>query len=309
MALRWSLLILILLSLFLPSLSVAAQSTVEFETVQISIWPEYDRADVLVMYYISLADSVSLPAEVSFWIPRVAGTPHAVAMKDMDGALVTLNYTTAQDGDWTRLTFTTPTPDLQIEYYDPRLTKSDGSRTFDYTWPGKTQVNSLLVQVQQPLTASGIRFDHNLGSGVLNTADGMTYYQTDVGAVPAGTQMNLSLTYQKSDDTLSASQQQVQSSAPITTDTQGRENFSERLPWIIIGGVGLLLILGALAWYWQSGRRQQPQAGRARHAGSRRVEETLENDAHEGAVYCSQCGKRAAAGDVFCRVCGTKLRG
>ncbi|HEY9088989.1 MAG TPA: zinc ribbon domain-containing protein [Anaerolineaceae bacterium] len=306
MALRWMLLILLLVSLSLPS-SAAAQSSVEFETVQIAIWPEYDRPDVLVMYYITLADSVMLPAEVSFWIPKAAGSPHAVAMKDVDGALVTLNYTTAQDGDWTRLTFTTPTPDIQIEYYDPRLNKSDGSRSFEYTWPGKNRVNNLLVQVQQPLTATGIQFDHNLGSGVVNPTDGLTYYQTNVGAVQAGTEMRFSMTYQKPDDALSASQQQVQSSEPITTETQGRENFSEWVPWIIAGAAGLLLMLGGVAYYWQSGRRPQPT--RARHGGSRRPEETAETSAQEGSVYCSQCGKRAAQGDVFCRTCGTRLRG
>lgn len=306
MRLRWSLLMILLVCLLLPPFTVQAQNAPAFETVQVAIWPEYDRSDVLVIYYVSLADSVELPAEISILIPEAARTPHAVAMKDVDGTLVTLDYTTAMEGDWIRISFTTPTPDIQLEYYDPRLTREGSLRSFAYQWPGNAPVNNMGVQVQQPLTATGMTFNRSLGSPSQH-ADGLTYYQTSVGSVPQGTQFGFTLSYQKDDDLLTASQQEVQSSAPIDNQTEGRQIFTERLPFIIAGVLGLLLILGGLTWYWQSGRRKPVAHSRARHSGNRRGE-TQETESYAGSIYCSQCGKRAAAGDVFCRVCGTKLR-
>ncbi len=302
MKMRWALLVVLVLSLLSPG-GARAQGSLEFETVRVAIWPEYDRPDVLVLYYITLSDAVSLPAEVSFLIPQAAGKPHAVAMKDVDGTLVDLTYDSAQEGEWTRLSFTTPTPDLQIEYYDPRLTTEGSTRSFAYAWPGSPAVKNMIVQVQQPLTAANMQFDRSLGSGqVLD--DGLTYYQTTIGAVPQGTRFGFTLSYEKNDNTLSGSQQEVQPAQPITSQTAGRQSFSERLPFLLLGAAGLLLIVGGVIWYWQSGRRPKAQA-RARHSRSADVPASEA----DGPVYCSQCGKRAASGDLFCRTCGTRLRG
>lgn len=306
MPLRWSLLMILLVSLLLAPVVVQAQNSPAFDTVQVAIWPEYDRPDVLVIYYVSLSASVELPAEVSFLIPEAAKTPHAVAMKDVDGTLVTLDYTTATEGEWVRIRFTTPTPDIQLEYYDPRLTREANTRSFTYQWPGNAPVNSMAVQVQQPLTATEMQFNRSLGSPTQHS-DGLTYYQTNIGSVPQGTQFGFTLTYQKDDDLLTASQQEVQPAAPVDSQTQGRLIFTERLPFIISGVLGLLLILGGLTWFWQSGRRKPTAPGRARHSANRRGE-TQEVENNTSSVYCSQCGKRAAPGDLFCRVCGTKLR-
>lgn len=306
MRLRWSLLIILLVSLLLTTVAVQAQDAPAFETVQVAIWPEYDRPEVLVIYYLSLSGTVKLPAEVSFLIPEAAGVPHAVAMKDVDNTLVDLDYTTAVEGEWIRISFTTPTPDIQVEYYDPRITKDASTRSFAYQWPGNAAVNNMNVQVQQPLTATEMQFNRSLGSPTQH-ADGLTYYQTSVGSVPRGTQFGFTLTYQKDDDVLTASQQEVQPAAPVDSQTEGRAVFTERLPFIVSGVLGLLLILGGLTWYWQTGRRKPAPRSRARHSGNRRGE-TQEVESSDDSVYCSQCGKRAAAGDLFCRVCGTRLR-
>jgi len=50
MPLRWSLLMILLVSLLLTPITVRAQNTPAFDTVQVAIWPEYDRPDVLVIY-------------------------------------------------------------------------------------------------------------------------------------------------------------------------------------------------------------------------------------------------------------------
>jgi len=47
----------------LPS-TAAAQTASEAEAVTVALWPEYDRAEVLVVYRVLLPETVGLPARV-----------------------------------------------------------------------------------------------------------------------------------------------------------------------------------------------------------------------------------------------------
>jgi hypothetical protein len=107
--------LLLLLTIGFPG-SVNAQNETELSKMVINIWPEYDRPGVLVFYRITLASQTNLPATVSIRIPRAAEKPFNVAMKDVDGRLDNLQFTTITDGDWVRVTFTTPVPEVQFEY-------------------------------------------------------------------------------------------------------------------------------------------------------------------------------------------------
>lgn len=293
-----------LLAMFMSlllALTVHAQPPQSLDRVAVWIWPEYDRPEVLVIYNVSLSAQTSLPAEVNFRIPKTVGRPNAVAMKDVDGSLVNLSYSSADEGDWSILTFTSPVPDFQIEYYDATLKKEGSQRNYSYTWPGFFAVNDLTVQVQQPLGASQMQIVPRIGSGATG-ADGLTYYNADVGKVAAGTKFTYTISYQKSSDALSVSSQPVSPAAPIDQNTPGRQTMQEVLPWVI-AGLGVLLIFGGGFWFWQSGRERQNAPGRRRHA----AEKAAETGAGQ-AIYCHQCGKRASPGDVFCRTCGTRLR-
>lgn len=64
---------------FFLSVPVRAQQGVTFESVQIDLWPEYDRPDMLVVYRFVLAADAQLPTELSLRIPAAAGTPNAAS--------------------------------------------------------------------------------------------------------------------------------------------------------------------------------------------------------------------------------------
>lgn len=295
--------ILVVMLLILLPYPAAAQADITFESLDVAIWPEYDRPDVLVIYRASLDGAVTLPAEVTLQIP--VEQPNAVAMKDMDGSLVNLNYTTEKAGNWTKITFATPVPDFQLEYYDPGLTKNGAERSFSYRWSGGYAVKALSVSVLQPVGATEMKIIPNLGSGEQGS-DGLTYYNYVVGELRADTDFKIDLTYQKADDALSFESQVVAPVAPVDSATSGRRTMEEMLPWVL-GGVGLALIVGGVIWYWRSGRvRSEDNNRRRRHASVRTRE--ADEPAADAAVYCHQCGKRAGAGDAFCRTCGTKLR-
>jgi hypothetical protein len=115
--------------------------------------------------------------------------------------------------------------------------------------------------------------------------------------------------YTKANDDLSASNLQVQPSAPLDETTTGRAtNIGSLLPWIL-GGLGLVLIVGGGVWYWKSGlnRESTDKSGRKRVRRSAATSPPA-TSAEGAAIYCTNCGKRASASDRFCRTCGTPLR-
>jgi len=289
----------------LVPLAADAQQVIDFSAVEVDLWPEYDRPEMLVIYRIALAPGVSLPAEVTVRIPAAAGLPNAVASGQPDGSLVNLIYDRQPAGEWSELKFTAISPIIQIEYYDPDLIKDGTARHFEYRWAGDHPVAKMTVQVQQPLGATDMRISPNLGSGVQG-GDGLVYYTADVGSLDIGQTFTIVIDYQKATDSLSTSELGVQSSTPIETTMPSRVAWESVLPYLLLGALGLVLIVGGGLWYWQTGKNKRSTKSRpVRHKPAR---ERRAADAESVHIYCHQCGKRAQKGDRFCRICGSQLR-
>ncbi len=293
--------ILVLVS-FLAARPVKAQSTVGYDAMQIDIWPEYDRPDVLVIYRMTLSSQLTLPTQVSVEIPQGMEL-NSLAWQDVDGSLYVLSYTTEVVGDWQKITFSAPSAKIQVEYYDTRMTRAQGLRSFDFSWISPAAITDLVVSVQQPVNATNMQITPDFGAGQ-SQSDGLVYYTYDVGKVSSGTPLDVSLTYQKNDDSLSANQQPVQASSPIS----GKTDFGRYLPWALIG-LAALLIVGGLGWYFgyrDTSRPKQRSRGRRSSVLVKR-EAVINHDAQE-VVHCHRCGRKANPGDVYCRTCGTRLR-
>ncbi len=324
-----------------PSLAqtpVQAQA-ITFQSALVNIWPEYDQPSVLVIYNVTLASNVTLPATLNLRIPAAAGKPNAVAMEDSAG-LYNLNYTVSAAGDWVEVKVTTPVPQIRVEYYDPTLKKSGNQRDFTFHWPSNYTVENLTIKIQQPPTATNMAFRPDIGPGRSDT-DGLTYYTLVAGKVDAGTPLELSFSYTKPDNTLTNAQQfqAAQPSQPINANTPGRVNLFQSWSPFQLGMLiaGFLLIAGGLFWYWRTGGsinvgRAEAAPRRARHGRASSSQPARQTQspgtaasessgshaanrerlstpvAQSDGVFCHQCGKKAAASDVFCRACGTRLR-
>ena len=129
--------------------------------------------------------------------------------------------------------------------------------------------------------------------------DGSDILIKDFGPIAEGQQFVLQLNYVKTSDKLTVSQQSVQPSQPLSSDTPGRLILANYLPYVF-GVLGFALIVGGVVFFWQSSRGRST-SGHKRHRSQ-------EGNEPESEIYCSQCGTRARMGDRFCRVCGTKLR-
>lgn len=295
--------ILVLLGL-LAAPSAQAQSSTPVESLVIQVLPEFDRPDVLVIYRLTLAASVSLPAQVSLRIPRAAGAPYNVAWEDVDGLLYNLAYTTEVRGDWLQITFTTPSANIQVEYYDPRLEREQTLRKFTYEWNGDFKVENLVVSVQQPASAEKMQAYPGFDAGQ-RLSDGFIYFTNMVGKVEAGVTFRVNLRYEKADDSLSVGMLPVQPAQPLDDNTPGRTTSSALLPvfLLVIGGV-LLVVL--VSWFLIRRDRDGISPGR-RYRHKRPVAARMAEEVSH-VVYCHQCGRRAESGDLFCRSCGVRLR-
>jgi hypothetical protein len=309
---RWWLALVLLMLLMLPAwLPASAQNEITLNQLEVDIWPEYDRQDVLVIYRLTLDENTTLPASLTFRIPVIAGDPYNVAVRDTDGLLYNVSFTRTVQDNWSLVRFITPSNEVQFEYYDPGLRKNETQRSYTYQWPGDYPVNSLSIQVQQPVGAHDMTITPALGSGQPG-AGGLVYYTAVIGAVPAGNPFSVTVDYLKESQGLSVETLRVEPPGPIDEQTTGRLTVNEVLPWVL-GGTGMVLIGGGVWWYWQSGRGDRPGRGdkaddRKRHGRAVREMEMKPETAEESGVYCSQCGRRASPGDHYCRACGTRLR-
>ncbi|WP_299026708.1 zinc ribbon domain-containing protein [uncultured Thermanaerothrix sp.] len=299
--------ILVIVGLWLGMGHVMAQAGVALESLEIDLWPEYDRPEMLVIYRMSLANTVKLPAQVELRIPAAAGAPYNVAYEDTDGMLYNLSYTTRVEGGWLRVTFTTPAPVLQVEYYDPGLKKEGTKRTYEYLWPGDYAVKDLSIVVQQPLTATAWSLTPGTASPVKGN-DGLVYYHYPVGELRAGTSFVLRLQYEKPDDRLSAPMQSVQPIAPIESAASDLGRSWYTLPWVMVISVGFVLILAGSIWWWTLTRQRPGMAARRSRHASRTTPSRPRELTPSQALYCPSCGRRVQAGDRFCRTCGTRLQ-
>ncbi len=298
----------LLVVLLLFPVGASAQTPVTIENLQVELWPEYDRPEMLVIYRIELAANTSLPTTVSLPIPAAAGEPNAVAVAAETGGLVMAEYQSQTQGEWTMITVLAESIYIQIEYYDPGLVVDGQSRTFDYTWPGGLTVNNLELEVQQPFDATDIVFSPELASSQV-AGDGLIYHSGSFGAVATEQEFSLSVQYEKPSDTLSVTELMAQQPAqqPAEADPgnavpiDSGSTYSNWLPWAL-GVAGLGLIGYGLYSYIRGG---QSSSKKSRSSKPRKRASAKQKGA---GVFCHSCGVKSLGGDKFCRECGVKLR-
>jgi hypothetical protein len=266
----------------------AAQENPRFASLQIEIWPEFDRRAALVILKGELAPDLALPAPVSLRIPASSGGPSAVAFATTPkDELLNLTHDRTYGDDFIALRFMALHRFIHIEFYDPLVT-SKSERSYTYSWPGDVAVDRLSVRLQEPAAASNITVQPDLGAGV-EGPNGLLYRTAELGTLEAGKQLPITIRYTKTDSRTSTEILGVNApdSTPAVT-TGSREGLS-RWPLILAVAAALVMGAGVAAWWWRRRRKAFGlQAG--------------------GAGFCPQCGSRLASGARFCSTCGTPVR-
>jgi hypothetical protein len=295
---RWLLAFVMGAMFVFPSFAFA-QDKVAIQSINVSLWPEYDTAEMLVINYIMLPADTVFPVQLDLRVPADA-VLNTVAVGESSDKVTDqgVKYTTKNDGDWLVVSITATGPAIQLEYYDRNLKKDGNLRSYSYHWLSDYDVTGFRAVFQVPIDATEFKSSLSLQDDGIHP-DKMQYYYSDIGSVPAGKVFAFDVNYQKPTDALSVSHLEIQ---PVVVDenTPGRVSLNNFLPYII-GGLGVILIVGGLVYYRQSGRSRSKKSRSRQHAYA-------EREGNESDVYCAQCGTRAHGGDRFCRVCGSRLR-
>ncbi len=292
-----------------------AQEPVSLDSLTISLWPEYDREGVLVIYRGMVAVGTPLPATLRFRVPKTMASLGGTAGVDAQGEFHYYKPSVQDLGTAWEVTYRTPYPTFQFEYYDGALQVEGDARTYTFTYPAVYSVGVLTLEAQEPAGSEGfatepegVVADDPLGSG-------LKVRRWVVGAADAGQTLTFGLKYRKADSRLSA-----EILGLPTPGTSPYEDVAQGQP--TGGSSGLLLagltavaaggVLAAVYFGWIRPRqraagpapRPQPQRRRKpRRKGESRA------TPRAPARFCHQCGAELGPGDRFCPQCGARRKG
>lgn len=286
-------LLLILVLMFAPAFAAApstrdaVKGNPRLASLQIEIWPEFDRqAAALVILKGEIAPAVALPAAVTLRIDARSGGPTAVAYSAGPRSnLFSLKYDRKDMGDFIALKFDAPERFFHIEFYDP-LMASTPRRSYTYVWTGDLAADRFSVVLQEPAAASDVSVQPPLNAAAADP-DGLRYRSAELGAFQAGKQLEVQVSYTKTDPRTSI--EILKPEAPVASP-KAIAGLSRKELGLWLAAVVAVLVLGGIAasawWY----RRKS-------------VPEPLASDAG----FCPKCGAPSGARDRFCSRCGAPL--
>lgn len=314
-------LLLVGLCLALWAVPVLGQEPPALASLDLSLWPEYDRPALLVIYRGQFAAETALPLAVEFRIPAAAGIPHAVAYLDEQDQPIQQEYTTQQDGDALLVAMTLPSRGFQLEYYLPLPAADDaGQRLIPFIYTADYPVTVLSIEVMEPLGAEAFRLDP--AADRASTADnGLTYHVAAAGPLAQNESASWNIAYTKADTGLTAAALQSRpaatTAAPPAQATSTPAAGAKVPGWLVaLAALLALIAVGAGAFWLGRHSRPTPQeapAGRrrggkqpARHKQPARQEQPPAGS--QEATYCYRCGAQTRPGSDFCHQCGAAVR-
>ena len=281
-------------SILTPTLIGNAQTDITtIDTLLINIWPDYDKASVLVLLTGTLPDDTRLPARVTLPLPEAAQLNAIARIDGRDGGMK--KDIVSNPGPGT-LTFITPDLRFRMEYYFP-YTAKDKERSFDYVWLADISVDKLQLKVQKPTSAISLRTVPRTVD-VAWEDDEFSYHTFPVKAVPAGQRLSLHVEYtltavQFSKESLPASDTGAQTSGAPPKSVAGM-GISWPAVAIVAGGIIIVLALG-----WLLAARRPSSAP----PGSEHTQDGKQSRSN----FCSHCGGPVGKKHRYCSQCGNPL--
>jgi hypothetical protein len=264
------------------------------DSLDIEIWPDFDRASVLILLTGTLPGDTRLPASVTLPLPEGAQINAVARIDSKDGSMKDDIISSNEPAD--TLTFVTPDARFRVEYYLP-YTSNNNQRSFDYTWLAAVSVNNLRLTVQRPLSASTF-VTEPATENINRSGDGFDYHIFPARAVPAGQPFALHVDYTMNTAQLSATQMPRSNAGPQTAEVADTSGTNSGFNWALVAIIaGALLIFGALIWQVAS-RRPAADIHKT-------VDSQVKNQSR--AKFCHNCGAAIDKDDRFCTGCGSEL--
>jgi hypothetical protein len=215
--------------------------TATFNSVKVSLWPEYDRRAVLVNYQLELSPSVPLPFEIQLRVPQTSMLPFKLSFQAWDGIYYDMSYTTEIIAEERWLSFSVPSRKIIVEYYDSALIVNSEERSYDYMWPADYSTDAFEMTIQLPALASQLRVKPQFGLLQVNT-NNLVEYSGSMGTIPKNAPFSVTLTYEKPTDVLTQLLLPLHSDQSISLkNLQGRLRDFPIMPAGIQMGAGILI--------------------------------------------------------------------
>ncbi len=286
---------IIILTLILAGTGHTQGKVAAIDSLVIELWPDYDRASVLVLLTGALPANTKLPATVTLPYPETAQFNAIARIDSSDGKMKDDILSSPGPGV---LTFITPDLRFRFEYYIPYAVNNN-QRTFNFTWLADLSVNRFQLRVQQPISASSLATE----PATLNVSkgeDGLTYYAFPVQAVSAGQSLSVQVDY-----TMTKAQLSVEYLAPPSARVQepgvpATLNNGTGIHWPIatVAVFGIIIVIFIV---WQIATR--------RAASNRSITHHAKAKNQSLSKFCHNCGNPTSKNDRFCRKCRAALQG
>ena len=285
--------LIVLVILMLPVAGHTQGKVTTIDSLTIELWPDYDRASVLVLLTGALPADTRLPATVTLPIPETAQVNAVARIDSSDGKMKDdISYNPVPDG----ISFITPDVRFRLEYYLP-YTMNNNQRTFSFSWIASISVNKFKLKVQRPFFASQLATEP-VSINVFSGEDGLTYYTFPEQVVPAGQSFSVRVDYTMSTDQLSvehlaqAGTGVQEPGLPPTAKTGADVNW----PLLAVVAGGLIIVM---VFVWKIAiRRAETKRPKPRNT-------TAKKESYS--KFCSNCDNPVDTDDKFCGKCGASL--
>jgi len=291
---------------------------------EVRVLPEYDEPAVLIILRFSLPETVSLPATVKLPIP--SGSWIAGIGEIGPGGGFTYNYadsypTVEPGARWDIASIVVSDyRDLQVDYYyDPGIPDGAGQRSFPLLVQLPVDADTLILHVQQPARSTDFLIEPALQDSGLSD-DGFTYAVAAYTGLKSGDQLGNTVSYEKSDGSLSIEGGTAPESSKVNTNTVLIAAILVVV--VIVGGVVIYRLYakpGAGKGNTKGRSRPRPaqpapkakassrqaSGGRPSGAKSSKAQTGKTTSSKVGNVdYCTACGEELDDRSRFCPNCG-----
>lgn len=202
--------ILVLLAVLCLILNVVAPVYAENSTplkiskLGISVMPEYDTLDVLVLYSLTFQNDSAQPysGEIRFPVPK--GTSSNIVTEKVNNNDQHLNVRIEDKGDTAEFVWKPLQPiqskaiySVHLEYYYNPL-PGTGSKTFTYKFQANMPVDQPQVHVYQPLKATDFKMEP-VGQALGADSQGFQIYGVNPSTLKTGDKIEVKVSYTKND--------------------------------------------------------------------------------------------------------------
>ncbi len=235
--------------------------------MRVSIWPEYDDRSILAIYDGRFRDSSSFPLKTSFLIPKDAVINDACSLS-FEGQHFCQLYTTINRGLYDEVRLLLPYPNFYLSFHALPIDTGDAGRSLDYRIKANHPVETMEVDIQQPLRSTEFSISPPTGTaapvmqGEPSVVKGFKHHAYSLRDVKKDGESVFRISYQKDDPNPSVDIKYATMTTPRVWGSPFEvQKKAKTLVYILFGTsvLGLLVLVGGIILF----KKNKQRAGRA----------------------------------------------